>query len=128
MAFGVGSIVMRKIASSDLTLGACGQPPAFGKVETYAAPAVSVFWDDGLYTVTVVGAIDDLYSVTSATRSAYWGKIVRPSTYSDDYRAVVVAMYRRGSAANAERALIRYLTGPSAGSFAEFDASGLTVI
>src|SRR5574340_1437324 len=117
MALGAGSIVTMKTASADIpgtTVGSdfTPQPPRFGKVIQAAldgGPA-DVLWQDGILDTTLpIAGIDDLYSVAPATRTAFWGQIVVVTGESPEYQYVVTSMFRRGSAANPERAVLRPL-------------------
>lgn len=119
MAFGVGSIVLISLASADLPENATEgpdvnpQPPCYGVVVADAGSAASwdILWDNGNFTAGVAtAAVDDLYAVSNAERTRLWGKIVSIAGEAENYTGQVVTMYRRGGAANPEKALVCGLT------------------
>src|SRR5574340_1122430 len=115
MAFGVGSNVLISTTSADLPVNATEgpdvnpNPPCFGVVVADAGSSLiwDILWDNGNRTNGVAtAAVDDLYAVSANERTRLWGKIVAIAGETESYTGQVVAMYRRGGAANPEKALI----------------------
>lgn len=131
MAFGIGSLVLRKFVSADLpgTLNTAddnSEPPHFGVVAVLSPP--TILWDNGqvsTHTGTPPGSVDDLYSVSANTRTLLSGKVVREANQTPERQGIVVALYRRAAANGTELALVRAL---STGVFREVAAANLAAV